>query len=288
VNSFLSDKIALAFVVFCGFHSIDLHSYEIPNHADISSEALLKSSLEQDSGAVGKLFRLGLRPFRVVDTRQIFPLASGLPQIPLCFGVSRDATGAMAANPNTQPPWNTDSGRTVLSIANLIRYGACYEDNEGALLLTNQRPIAHFYDPQRSGAAIRSGEPSSPDWMLLGATGTVAGSNHFGWADARGAFYRALTYRDPSAGVSAAENDLARKGGWADTFQSLGHLIHHLQDMAQPQHVRSDDHCDADRCLAAGGIYKPSGYEKHLLNNRLESVRTTTVHDQQLSAKRPT
>jgi hypothetical protein len=248
-------------------------AYEIPNHADMSQTSAEKSVLEANGGE--KLARLGLRKLRLIDNTQSFPVASGLPQIPLCFGVSRDTSGAMVANPNTQPPWNTDAGRTVLSIANLIRYGACYEDNEGALLLTNQRPIAHFYDPQRSGAAIRSGEPSSPDWMLLGATGTVAGSNHFGWADARGAFYRALTYRDPSAGVSATENDLARKGGWADTFQSIGHLIHHLQDMAQPQHVRSDDHCDAAQCAAVPGLtYKPSGYEKHLLNNRLEFVQT--------------
>jgi hypothetical protein len=270
----------------CAVISSSAIGYEVPNHADMSENAILKSALLLSQG---KLSRLGLKQIDPRLNTQMFPLPSSLPAIPTCFGVSRDASGAMVANPNTQPPWNTDSGRTVLSIANLIRYGACYEDNEGVLLLTNQRPIAHFYDPQRNGAAIKSNEPSSPDWMLLGATGTVAGSNHFGWADARAAFYDALTYKSDLASVSAADNEVLRKLRWAKTFQSIGHLIHHLQDMAQPQHVRSDDHCDAAQCAAVPGLtYKPSGYEKHLLNNRLESVRTTTVHDQQLSAKRPT
>jgi hypothetical protein len=250
-------------------------AYEIPNHADMSRTALEKSILAANANE--KLFKIGLKKLDVADNNQRFPLPSSLPAIPMCFGVVRDSNGAMVANTalGVQPPWNTDSGRTVLSIANLIRYGACYEDNEGALLLTNQRPIAHFYDPQRSGAAIRSGEPSSPDWMLLGATGTVAGSNHFGWADARAAFYDALTYKSDLASVSAADNEVLRKLQWAKTFQSIGHLIHHLQDMAQPQHVRSDDHCDAAQCAAVPGLtYKPSGYEKHLLNNRLEFVQT--------------
>ncbi len=261
-----------------------LAAYEIPNHADMS-QAARELSVFKDGVSSDKLFKLGLRKLPLGDTRQSFPLASGLPQIPVCFGVSRDASGAMVANSNTQPPWNADAGRTQLSIVNLLRYGACYEDNEGALLLTNQRPIAHFYDPQKGGSGITTG-PSSPDWMLANASTVTSSTNHYGWADARGAFYRALTYHDAGLGVSATENDLARKGGWADTFQSIGHIIHHLQDMAQPQHVRSDDHCDADRCLAAGGIYKPSGYEKHLLNNRLEFVQTLAAHAKQLSAQR--
>src|SRR5439155_50015 len=58
-------------------------------------------------------------------------------------------------------------------------------------------------------------------------------------------------------------------------FQTLGHLMHHMQDMAQPQHVRNDMHCDLLSCLAAdiitaglAGVYSPSGYEKY--TNKLE------------------
>lgn len=100
------------------------------------------------------------------------------PPIPMCFGVVRGSDGAMVPNTalGVQPPWNTDSGRTVLSIANLIRYGACYEDDEGALLVVNQRSIAHFRDPQQGGSGIATG-PSSPDWMLSGISATISGVN---------------------------------------------------------------------------------------------------------------
>ncbi|MBL0037923.1 MAG: hypothetical protein IPP36_03955 [Nitrosomonadales bacterium] len=43
-------------------------------------------------------------------------------------------------------------------------------------------------------------------------------------------------------------------------FESLGHVIHHLEDMAQPQHVRDDQHCDIDLCKVFGA-YSPSLYE---------------------------
>lgn len=43
-------------------------------------------------------------------------------------------------------------------------------------------------------------------------------------------------------------------------FESLGHVIHHLEDMAQPQHVRDDQHCDIGLCKLVGQ-YSPSLYE---------------------------
>lgn len=51
-------------------------------------------------------------------------------------------------------------------------------------------------------------------------------------------------------------------------FRSLGHVIHHLQDMAQPQHVRNDMHCNAIPCalleVATGiDIHQPSEYENY-------------------------
>jgi hypothetical protein len=47
-------------------------------------------------------------------------------------------------------------------------------------------------------------------------------------------------------------------------FQSIGHVIHHLQDMAQPQHVRNDVHCDKGICKTLyPHVYAPSQYEKY-------------------------
>jgi hypothetical protein len=58
-----------------------------------------------------------------------------------------------------------------------------------------------------------------------------------------------------------------RKGFFGKTFQTLGQVIHHTQDMAQPQHVRNDAHRDAIfPCLIPGGLfgfYSPSLYEKY-------------------------
>ena len=257
----------------CAVISASAIGYEIPNHADMSENALLKSALFLSPG---KLSRLGLKQIDPRLNTQRLPLPNSLPPIPMCFGVVRGSNGAMVANtaPGVQPPWRQDArGSTNLSIANLIRYGACYEDNEGPLLGIDQRPVAHFYDPQQSGRGI-VGDPSSPDWMLAGMSTTLSGVNHFGWVDARVAFYKALTSVQPAVvapDIQAANDKYVRDEAWATTFQSLGHLVHHLQDMAQPQHTRSDDHCDALPCRL--GIYKPSGYEKHLLNNRLEFVQ---------------
>ena len=62
-----------------------------------------------------------------------------------------------------------------------------------------------------------------------------------------------------------------RDAAWGLTFQTLGHVMHHLQDMAQPQHVRGDAHCDAPYpCLVPGslfGFYSPSIYEKRVQTN---------------------
>jgi hypothetical protein len=131
-----------------------------------------------------------------------------------------------------------------------------------------KRPFAHFYDPQHQGrgltvAGVQLG-PSSLDWVLKRDAGTTAtGSNHFTYQDAREAFYKALTRRDAGGANSAADQARDRAEQWAITFQTLGHVVHHLQDMAQPQHVRNDQHCDSTVAFC-GGLGNPSGYEKYI------------------------
>ena len=259
--------------LFFAYLTTPVLSYEIPNHADMSQTSAEKSVLQQ--GDPQKLSRLGLKPRVLIDPLQTFPLSQGLPIKPTCFGVTRNTDGIVVADPNNQPPWGADAGRTQLSIANLFRYGACYEDNVEP---GDIRVLAHFYDPQNGGRGLSTlvGPlgPSSPDWVLRPGSGNVAtGANHYGWPDARAAFYDALTFNSQVASVSPADNELLRKGKWGVTFQALGHIVHHLQDMAQPQHVRNDDHCDAALCVTPV-LNRPSGYEKRMLNQGLEFVRT--------------
>ncbi len=46
-------------------------------------------------------------------------------------------------------------------------------------------------------------------------------------------------------------------------------VIHHIQDMSQPQHVRNDAHCDSPWCKLTGD-YNPSYYEEYTNNHRAE------------------
>jgi hypothetical protein len=261
-----SMSLAIASSIFVS----SVSAYEINNHADMSEVAVFISAVN-DTSKNGKLSRLGLKPFLLTAPDQRFPLDASLGPIPYCFGSERPEPfkvttstipGQQPNSGSAQPNW-TAAGGTQLTIAEFIRYGACYEDEEEPF----QRSISHFYNPQDQGAGAPLG-PSSLDWMLKRNPGadTKSGTNHYTWMDARDSFYFALTSNTATA--AAAFNDNNRRRHWGATFQSLGHIIHHLQDMAAPQHVRADYHCNSVAECQSGiagavGLYRPSGYEKH-------------------------
>lgn len=144
-----------------------------------------------------------------------------------------------------------NSKGTNQSIKDLFRTGANFEDD-------SPRPANHFFDPFNNKALNVGGATlgmKSPDWALedTGVIGNQASS----YRDARQYVYDALT--------SPAQTDRDKNFGL--TFQTLGQVIHHIQDMAQPQHVRNDDHCDRWYCALAG-MYNPSLYEKYTDQNR--------------------
>jgi len=271
--------------IACCFASIACaNAYEINNHADMSQRSAEVAEIGQTGN--GKLARLGLRRLPVASDSQRFPLGTGLGPIPYCFGSARpdpwlvtigDAgtVNALLAQPpkdstTAQPDWMSNAGNVKLTIAQFIRYGACYEDEEHPYA----RSVTHFYNPQNGGVAAPSltnlREASSLEWMLKPGVGTSkSGSNHYTWQNARNYFYYALTGRNIDQ--SDPVTDVRREAAWGSTFQALGHIVHHLQDMASPQHVRSDYHCNSvAECIEAyGGIvaylplYRPSGYETY-------------------------
>jgi hypothetical protein len=251
--------------------SASANAYEINNHADISQAALLKSKLNNDSSS-GTLARLGLKPLDLLNTRQTFPLSTdpgaafrALGPIPYCFGSRRPQPWKVTIPLGSenypgqlpgraQPAWLAGIG-TRLTIAELIRYGACYEDEDAA----RKRPVAHFYNVQNNGAGSAAG-PSSLHWTLRPGSGNpITGGNHFTYQDARDYFHFALTDNDITNEFASREQ---RATYWARTFQAIGHVIHHVQDMASPQHVRGDEHCNSDLCKPLL-FYAPSGYELH-------------------------
>ncbi len=248
-------------------------AYEINNHADMSQRAATIATSMQTSG---KLSRLGLKNLPIQDDRQTFALSSGLPIIRYCFGeylpdgtereyrLASTTSGRVQDPTIVQPNWN-GAGGTKLNITQFFRYGACFEDSE----TPGKRPLAHFYNPQDSGRGLNFGlaqpGPSSIDWMLVRnpiPSGNT-GPQHYGYLDARDYFFKAAT--EPTKA--------ARDANWGLTFQALGHVTHHLQDMASPQHVRNDPHCnDPDLCLSALGLFRPSGYE-YYFDTRFQVIR---------------
>jgi len=107
-----------------------------------------------------------------------------------------------------------------------IQFGSGEEDNPW------MRLNEHFHDPTKPWDQAGTLGISSVIWsQLLNQGNGVGGGNH-SWPDARESYFRALTETDPAQ----------RKQYWADTFQSVGNLIHLVQDAASPAHTRNDLH----------------------------------------------
>ena len=143
-----------------------------------------------------------------------------------------------------------------LKIREWLQEGSTDED-----ALNICRASNHFHDPIRSGDWLTSqmsdslwvdalcgttkrysditwatGYRSKTDYIgprtgqYLGWTGLYDAPQEMGWDSARVYFYSALTLSDPAA----------KEAQFVRTFKSLGQVLHLLQDMAVPAHVRND------------------------------------------------
>lgn len=102
--------------------------------------------------------------------------------------------------------------------------------------------VHHFFDPTHPTLKLTLISCLSPDWVLesvepghpAGACNSAfaMGQQQFSYPDARDRFQDALT----------AIHTIDRQRGVGLLFGTLGHAMHHLQDMAQPQHTRNDKH----------------------------------------------
>lgn len=163
----------------------------------------------------------------------------------------KDVLPSIGLKTTNDPLTDIDTTRTI---AEWIIIGANHEDDTISANFARYRN--HFFDPQHGVAGYSfgalSGEPSL-DWALEDTKTFITQSYSF--KKARQYFYDALTLR----------NKDTREQWMARTFYTLGHVIHHPQDMAQPQHVRNDDHCDVWPCRLVPGLYNPSRYEEYTL-----------------------
>lgn len=131
------------------------------------------------------------------------------------------------------------------STRDVLAFGATNEDD-----IYGTRALNHFYDPQANGlqgrpltvlgAAVGN---ASPDFILedralqIDAYGGNNGCRfqcpqEFSFRKGQQALYRALT-----AGTQTERDRAAYL-----VFQNIGHVVHHIQDMAQPAHTRNDQH----------------------------------------------
>lgn len=160
----------------------------------------------------------------------------------------------------------------------LIKAGSELED-------ANDRSFCHFYDPNygdiapldftlagheftASFAAPQWATGSSDSTLTTPITGTcnipgisnlpffTSEQQNYSLVKANQYFYDALT----------KQNESDRDQDFGNLFLSIGHVLHLLEDMGQPQHVRDDMHCDSPGCLLVGQ-YAPSEYEKYAYRN---------------------
>ena len=120
--------------------------------------------------------------------------------------------------------FNTYQRFSGKSIRCWLRYGSSVEDS-----ITFWRPINHFYDPI-SGEGLTDMLNGVP--ALLWATEHT--DNQYSYSAAREYYRLALT----------SSTEQTRDKYFALTFRSLGQVIHVLQDMSVPAHVRNDAHPD--------------------------------------------
>ncbi|NOT55998.1 MAG: hypothetical protein HOP18_15470 [Deltaproteobacteria bacterium] len=216
----MNKLVVLFFLVVSFVGSQTAFAYEVHTHQDIAHKAIEASELQTEEALLPSL---GLKPF---SHNQFFS--------------------------------NSTFPGGVGTLGDLIEHGVEQEDN-----LRGSRFLHHFYDPYHHvplttvspteiiGLAILFGHPLLPtqksfDWALEDSR-DLGGDQVFSFKDARRYFFEGLSGTGPF-GNSAA----VRAQNFGRTFQTLGHVIHHIQDMAQPQHVKNEPHPPHVR----GGLYE--------------------------------
>jgi hypothetical protein len=140
---------------------------------------------------------------------------------------------------------NVPSGTELFTTSAFIAEGAIEED-------AGWRAQHHFYDPVNN-RSIAVTAWRSWEWML--EESPISGQDR-SLRDARDFLTRAMTFNEGMA----AEAEQERIFALTSMLLSLGHVMHHLQDMAQPQHVRHDQHVET-WWTGALGASNPSRFE---------------------------
>ena len=124
-----------------------------------------------------------------------------------------------------------DSGHPIANdgtVEGWLRQGAVKEDGFGC---ADTRPTNHFFDPANDRPLtylFRTWGLRSPDWALEDQQD--AEGQEYSLKDALDRFHETMSLPEKEQ----------RERSFGLLFQTLGHVMHHVQDMAQPEHVRED------------------------------------------------
>ena len=285
-------------------------AYEVSSHAAMSLKAFDRSQIGNFSSVTSVIARLGL--VELHNLREAQPPARDKNVFgDRYYDLGNSGlTDRYANSPNFSPRnyertrfTDIGMGGHLLTIPGWVARGAIREDDfptaeipqDGQCsLLTCYRILNHFFDPYHDRAfniplydvAVKK----SPDWAI-GAVNAFAGTiapdsardNRYSVFDARDFMYRALTLRkrsDSNGGLediteatwTDADREAAQRRYWASTFRALGNVIHHLQDMAQPQHTRGDPHAGDKYEGGIAPFGHASFYEKYV-DARIKNAR---------------
>lgn len=127
---------------------------------------------------------------------------------------------------------NVPGGRGFFWLDEFVAEGAIDED-------AGDRAANHFFDPYRNIPLRYGVHLGKRSWEWTLEPEDIDDQDH-SLSDAIDLLTRSLTFQEGS--LTQAQN----QRGFAVTqmLLSLGHAMHHMQDMAQPQHVRNDQHYD--------------------------------------------
>jgi hypothetical protein len=261
--------------------SIPSEAYDLVTHSKLTSLSFDRSRLATDSTLLPSL---GLSKKQAEDLAQTYldlpaaalpPIERDVYQYEVAKGIDKEARFNIRA-------WLQRGAIREDDAGGLLRFVEPNPDDEPGGNFN--RFCNHFFDPYRTRPLTVGGLSSAfcpntgvngnraaNEWATSPYKGwkalvqqSVQYRNHFTIVHARELMWRALTltkldqsgsgYTSIEPVGTAKEKEAKRMQYWASTFKALGNVVHLVQDAAQPQHARNEDH-------PVGG---PKAYEKYI------------------------
>ncbi|HEY0372020.1 MAG TPA: hypothetical protein VGD79_08455 [Thermoanaerobaculia bacterium] len=161
------------------------------------------------------------RPMTVVATEKTVLYTN--PDVMFSFGLLPPFRQGFKYHAHTG---SVQSGSEIYGLSGFVAEGSVEEDSPF------YNVVNHFYDPVHERPLTVGGPLGTRSWVWM------TQDSSFSLKNARESLSRGLMFNEGSPAESEGERFIAISRVLLD----LGHAMHHMQDMAQPQHVRNDQH----------------------------------------------